>query len=210
MNSVTPKRGIRAFSCPHCGVLATQNHYSDIPRLNSQVNYSPEEPIAVTICNHCAEYCLWNNDVMVYPTRGNAPSPHADMPDDVKADYEEAALIADLSPKGAAALLRLAIQKLCIHLGGAGKNINDDIAQLVKGGLGTTVQQALDVVRVVGNNAVHPGQIDVDDPGTVKNLFGLLNVIVETMISVPKNVNTLYTNLPAGALQGIQRRDATP
>ena len=114
-----------------------------------------------------------------YPNRGNAPSPNPDMPEDVKIDYEEAASISTQYPRGAAALLRLAIQKLCIPLGGKGKNINEDIQTLVSNGLPITVQQALDVVRVVGNNAVHPGQINVDDQEVVGKLFSLINECVK-------------------------------
>jgi hypothetical protein len=43
------------------------------------------------------------------------------MPDEVKLDYEEAALIAQQSPRGAAALLRLALENLCNHLGDPSK-----------------------------------------------------------------------------------------
>ena len=39
----------------------------------------------------------------------------------------------------------------CGHLGESGKNINDDIAALVKKGLNLMIQQSLDVVRVIGN-----------------------------------------------------------
>ncbi|MFN7599434.1 MAG: DUF4145 domain-containing protein [Cereibacter sp.] len=78
------------------------------------------------------------------------------MTEDIRRDYDEASTILDLSPRGAAALIRLGIQKLCKELGQAGKNINDDIGALVKDGLDVRVLQALDAVRVIGNSAVHP------------------------------------------------------
>jgi hypothetical protein len=38
------------------------------------------------------------------------------------------------------------------------------------------VQQSLDIVRVIGNDAVHPGQIDLtDDIETATKLFVLIN-----------------------------------
>lgn len=132
--------------------------------------------------------------------------PNPDMPAEVKKDYKEATGICTQSPNGAAALLRLSIQKLCVYLGGGGKNINKDIETLVKNGLPANVQKALDVVRVIGNNAVHPGQIDADDVKTVRKLFSLVNLMVEYMISMPQKVNGLYNSLPNGAKKSIEKR----
>jgi hypothetical protein len=129
------------------------------------------------------------------------------MPDEVKQDYEEAASICGQSPRGAAALLRLAIHKLCINLGGKGENLNDDIAALVKEGLPVRIQQALDIARVIGNNAVHPGQIDVDDAEVVGNLFALLNLISDYMKSMPSRIDKLYKELPEVTKEAIKRRD---
>jgi hypothetical protein len=131
------------------------------------------------------------------------------MPEDVKPDYDEARGIVDRSPRGSCALLRLGVQKLMVDLGQGGENINDDIKALVKGGLPVEVQQALDAVRVIGNNAVHPGEIDLkDDRDTAAALFGLVNFIVEQRISQPKKLASLYGSLPAGSLAAIQKRDA--
>lgn len=130
------------------------------------------------------------------------------MPANIKSDYDEAAAIYPQSPRGAAALLRLAVQKLMVHLGQPGKNINDDIAALVVEGLPKRIQQALDVVRVTGNNAVHPGQLDADDVALAQQLFPLVNLIVEYQISMPAQLDALYSGLPAGALSGIAKRDA--
>lgn len=159
-------------------------------------------------CYNCGEFAVWLCDRMLYPTKGEAPPANPDMPVDIRRDYDEASSILDQSPRGAAALIRLAIQKLCMELGQAGKNINDDIAALVRGGLDTRVQQALDAVRVIGNSAVHPGQIDLrDDKATAETLFRLLNLIVDKTISEPKHVAEVYASLPVGALKQIEKRD---
>ena len=130
------------------------------------------------------------------------------MPEDIRLDYDEASRILELSPRGAAALLRLALQKLCKELGQPGENINDDIKALVANGLDPIIQQALDSVRVIGNKAVHPGEIDLrDDRATAESLFGILNLIVERMISVPNHVKELYETLPETERQKIEKRD---
>jgi hypothetical protein len=131
------------------------------------------------------------------------------MRDDIRADYEEAASIANKSPRGAAALLRLCVQKLCEQIGERGKNINEDIATLVAKGLPIEVQRALDAVRVIGNNAVHPGEINLkDEPDTVASLFVLVNIIADRMITQPKQAAGLYDALPAGVREAIAKRDA--
>lgn len=148
---------------------------------------------------------------MVYPFTSSAPLPNPDLPLHITEDFNEARTILHLSPKGAAALLRLCIQKLCVELGEPGKNINDDIKALVGKGLPVKVQQALDIVRVVGNNAVHPGQINLDDnPDIARQLFGLVNLITEIMISHPKQVAYLYENVvPQSQRDAIEKRDRT-
>lgn len=164
--------------------------------------------INISECYNCSELSLWKCEELLFPKASMAPFPSGDMPDDVAADYREAAQIVDVSPRGAAALLRLAIQKLCIHLGCEGKNINKDIGDLVKRGLDQRVQQALDVVRVIGNNAVHPGELDIsDDRGTALGIFKLVNLIVDRMITEPREINEVYASLPDGALKAIEVRD---
>jgi hypothetical protein len=136
---------------------------------------------------------------------------HEDAPQSIKLDFDEAANIVDLSPRGAAALLRLCIQKIVIELGETGKNLNADIGSLVaKGVIDTKIQQALDVVRVIGNGAVHPGQIDIkDDKATAIKLFEIVNLIVEITISTPKQIKSMYETLPESALKQIEKRDGT-
>lgn len=165
----------------------------------------------VTKCYNCKDVALWLGRDLIYPKRGEAPPPNIDLPEEILADYREASTILDLSPRGAAALVRLCIQKLCKHLGQPGNNINADIKALVAAGLDSRIQKALDAVRVIGNNAVHPGSMDLsDDRATAESLFRLLNLIAEKMISEPKHVDEVYALLPPGALAAIEARDKAP
>ena len=148
---------------------------------------------------------------MVFPKSRVAPPPNADLPDHIRSDYEEASAILSASPRGAAALLRLCIQKVCKHLGEKGRNIDADIASLVKKGLPPSLQQAFDILRVTGNEAVHPGEMDLrDDEETAAGLFSLVNIIAEKMISEPNRIGAIYKKLPEGKLQAIEKRDGKP
>ncbi|MHC8343369.1 DUF4145 domain-containing protein [Pseudomonas sp. RT6P73] len=164
--------------------------------------------VSLSTCFNCEKLSVWIYDRLVYPSAGHAPPANPDMSDDIRRDYDEASAILELSPRGAAALIRLGIQKLCKELGQPGENINQDIGALVAGGLDVRLQQALDAVRVIGNNAVHPGQIDLrDDRATAEMLFKLLNLIVEKLISEPKHIAEIYGSLPQAALAAIEKRD---
>jgi hypothetical protein len=165
--------------------------------------------IFVSRCRSCDDITIWKHDSILYPPTRYEIEPNPDLPDDIRADFDEARSILDLSPRSAAALLRLCIQKLCKHRGEPGKNLNEDIGSLVKKGLDPRVQRALDVVRVVGNNAVHPGELDLkDDRQTAAKLFDLVNRIAFDMITHPKEVEALFAEkVPQGVKKQIAKRD---
>jgi hypothetical protein len=147
---------------------------------------------------------------MIVPSEAPVPPAHCDMPEECKIDYDEARSIVAISPRAASALLRLALQKLMIALGEKGRNINDDIGSLVSKGLPVQVQQALDICRVVGNNAVHPGEIEINDtPEIAHNLFSMMNFIIEDRITRPKHIASLYNQLPENARNAIEKRDSS-
>lgn len=203
-----PAVGKDGFVCPHCGAYAHQTWGEAMTREGPgrrAVNGGQ-----FTTCQRCHECAYWYEGKLVYPTRPRqGPAPHTDMPDDPKGDYIEAQTILDLSPRGACALLRLAVQKLMVELGEKGENINADIASLVSKGLPIQVQQALDSLRVIGNNALHPGEMDLkDDRETALALFGVLNFIVEQRIAQPRQLEELYGKLPQDARDQIAKRDA--
>lgn len=159
-------------------------------------------------CYNCNKIAVWLHGNLIFPNEKTGENPNPDLPEEIIRDYEEARSILGESPRGAAALLRLCVQKLCIHLGERGKNIDDDIASLVSKGLNPLVQKSLDIVRVIGNEAVHPGVIDLyDDRDTATQLLYLINSIADQMISHPKHVEALYEKLPIGKREAIDKRN---
>lgn len=204
-----PSFKLTAFNCPFCNAYAAQKWehlYQKFPAGHPMEKAS--EKIWFSWCTHCGEFAVWRNEEMLIPGLSAAPPPHDEMPTSIREDFEEARSVLQRSPRSAAALLRLSLQKLCKEIGEKGENINDDIANLVSKGLPVEVQQSLDIIRVIGNEQVHPGEIDVrDNPTIAAELFRLVNFVVEDRISRPKAIKALYSQLPPAKLQGIQKRD---
>jgi Domain of unknown function (DUF4145) len=202
---ILPEYKLEAFTCPHCNFNAKQDwdrSYYFFQQLSVNLIESAK-------CQHCNKLSIWYLGARVYPDTILVDEPNIDMPEDIKLDYHEAAQILDKSPRASAALLRLGVQKLCEFLGKKGK-IDSMIKELVKEGLPDSVQKALDIVRVVGNDAVHPGQLDLrDDTKIVMMLFKMINFICEKMISEPKYINEHFGNLPIQKLEAIKLRDLT-
>ncbi len=201
------------FNCPHCGYFAHQEWYEavycgyDYDAQETEY-YDEIEDLTVCKCAQCERFSLWIGRKMIFPHYSKLEPPSVDMPKNVKDSYIEAEKLAEVSPRAAAAILRLALQELLIFLGEKNKSINYAIKNLVGKGLPEKIQKSLDIVRVIGNNAVHPGQIDLkDDKKTVLALFELLNLIVDSMLTQPKKVNDMYKKLPETSKEAIDRRD---
>lgn len=206
---VPPSFGSKSFNCPYCGAFSAQSWLALRTRIFNDRAFVPEAARwHMSSCFNCNKVATWRDVSMLVPDGNGAPLPHSDLSPTIASDFEEARSVLQRSPRSATALLRLALQKLCKELGEEGKNINDDIASLVQKGLPIQVQQALDIIRVIGNEQVHPGQLDVrDNPDIAAELFQLINFIVEDRITRPKAIQALYERLPAKKLEGIEQRD---
>ena len=138
---------------------------------------------------------------MLLPDVSRYPPANEDMPGDVQKIYGEAAAVANKSSRAAAALLRLALQELCKSLKCEGDNLQKQIERLAESGkVSSDVIKAADIVRLVGNDAVHPNRVGIDienDPGIVPVLFWFINLIAEKLISEPKRTKEAIAKISA-------------
>jgi|ERR1039458_3158345 hypothetical protein len=206
---VKPAFQQESFTCPHCNCFS-QHEWRWISLRSGSV----ETPSQWTTswCLRCKHYCFWEDRSLVWPIKSGLADPIEGCPEQIKAVYNEAREVFPHSPRASAALLRLAIQMICIEKGLPGKDLNTDIGALVSNGLAVEIQQSLDLVRVIGNNAVHPGQIVIEDnKDHIEKFFGLVNLIVGVLIVQPAKVSAMFQMLvPPTQKQQIALRDGKP
>ena len=216
----------KAFQCPVCSGFSSHLWTYNPIDINGDYNESIKF-IIIAQCQACNQFSIWiTNEIrisssglvlyssgttltLIFPNVAEGiPEPNSDMPDDVKEIYIEAGEVLNISPRASAALSRLAIEKLVAHLNAQGKDLNTQIGSLVSKGMPIEIQQMLDSVRVIGNNAVHPGQIDIkDNKELALSLLSFINLIVDNRITQPKKILDTYTLVPESYRNSIERRD---
>lgn len=142
--------------------------------------YDKEEACVAT-CISCEKPSLWIHGEMVWPELPSIP-PSEYMPDDVRAAYMEAQAVISRSPRCSCAMLRLALERLCIHRNGTGNSLRAKVLSLK---LSPEVEKLCDACRLVGNDAVHEGVLFVDDTDTyevARTLSMFINWITERTI----------------------------
>jgi hypothetical protein len=205
---VPPQFEEDAFHCPHCEAYANQK-WQPISWSRGRGKYSPYNA-KISNCTMCDEHTFWVNEKLIHPPESPAPLPNDDMPEEVENEYIQARNVVAQSPKAAAALLRLSMEKLTQNLtGNEDESLYNNIGQLLDNErIDDRIQQALDSVRVTGNDYVHAGEIyPDDDPETALRLFQLVNMIVEMTISRENLIDEAYSEIPENKLEGIQQRD---
>ena len=209
---IAPEYQKEDFHCPNCDVYVNQQWM--------KVYFTPEpygkdyfefDRLKMAHCNYCDEFSIWLNEKLMYPSQITAPRAHDDMPASVSEYYNEAREVFVSSPRAAAALLRIAIKKLCESLGEDEPNLNRAIRKLRQKGLPQEVIDSLHIVRIIGNEGgAHDGQIDLrgeDNKDIVDKLFRLVNFIVEKTITEPKAIESLRSSLSEDKIRGIEQRD---
>lgn len=151
----------------------------------------------ISQCHSCKKLSVWLHDKLAYPEVVTGIKPNTDLPETIQADFNEALAIYNRSPRGAAALMRLCVEKLCSHVGAQGESLHEKIEYLHNNGLDEKSYKALHIVKVIGNESVHPGTLDLrDDPRMAENLFQLVNVMADALISHGKKLENMWQDLP--------------
>jgi hypothetical protein len=211
----SPELDSDAFICPHCNIHATQDWYDIQYNIGDVGGYQMSQLSNITDarlsrCRKCEQSCIWINGEIVFPRQSRAPQPHEDMPEEIKQDYEEARMVVDESPRAAAALLRVCIEKLLRQL--TGKESDSPysmIGDLVEEGrIDKRVQKAFDSIRVFGNESLHAGEIDMqDDSESAERLFKLMNTIVQMTITKDRLIDETFDELPDSKKRSVEQRD---
>ena len=204
---VSPRTDIDAFNCPRCHAYAHQ-HWADLFYSPMMSDNNIPINMSVGICDRCKDITVWKDELMIDPLGGSAPNPDPDMPDYIKKDYEEARSVVSLSPRAACGLLRLCIENICNEKIKGG-TLNDKIGKLVKQGLNVQIKHALDVVRVIGNEAIHHSTMDLrDDIVTATTMFEIVNYISNWAYTQNKVIDSIYDKLPENQTKAIHQRDS--
>ena len=206
----SPAVNKKSFICPCCDVHTSQTWETWKGHATSQ--YPDRVKLKLAKCYRCNIHSVWKGDRMIYPPKSLVLKANDSMPEDVKEIYEEARLVSIYSPRAAAALLRLALEKLTPHLGESEGKLNTRIGNLQKKNtFDARVIKCLDIIRITANEGgAHDGLMDLtgaEGAKTVNNLFFAINYIVEKTITEPAKLDQMYGKLPQGKLDGIKNRD---
>lgn len=215
-----PRLKAPSFVCPHCEAFA-QQEWPDVlmrHRVGQGTTVRQDHGLEASRCAVCERYAIWRTSTgvsedgpfinlqLLYPSGLAGPPAPEDLHPDLLSLYEEARSVASLSPRSASALVRLTLEGLLNHLYPDAGNLNEMIGAAAKAGLPDDVVRAMDVLRFNGNASVHELHRE-DTTETVAALFKILHVVVERLVTQPRQIAELHAALPEGVRKQIEKRD---
>ena len=132
----------------------------------------------ISKCHSCNDFSLWVGGLLVFPTKIDR------TPELAEEDLEEAAAILNKFPRGAAALMRVCIQKLVLLLEDNGEQLNQHVSSLVRKGLEVEMQQAMEVLQVLRSDPsqLNPLESQADRETALRFLDSLKAVLERRML----------------------------
>ena len=169
-------------------------------------------------CQGCDQKTLWRDGLNVYPQTVTAPAPHPDMTTHVRDIYEEARKVLPISRRAGAALARAALEKQVKLLDpDPPKNSRlDDLIARLSPKVSTGLSERLDIIRHVGNKAVHGADDDelvvlylADSQGAdeiAELLFEAINDLIDELVTRPARTRQVWEKIPSGVRDSIERK----
>ena len=208
------------FICPHCGTTCQHQKHAVVKDIfrderikelyyNKQGNekigfnrfcecFAPYE-VHVCRCINCGEFSLFIQDELVWPKPCGVPA-STYMPEQVKKPYDEAQKVLHDSPWAACILLRIALERLCDHLGGTGPTLYKRIESL---NLNASEKVIWTAIRKAGNASAHENaeflseyqERDTMNPNIAVTLSKFINLIVESHVASQAVAETIVKML---------------
>lgn len=234
-----PKYMRPSFACPLCGALAAQEwrelyvpngkggfgHLQNKRQLDTQPAAGPRfiDPLwAASKCYACGNHSIWLHGSLVYPDPLSARvavahAPHEEMPADAADLFREAVAVLPFSRRAAAALCRASMERLVKILDPDSPRrakLDERLVRL-EGRVSTSTIDLLNVLRHVGNTALHGEQdgdgsaiiyIDEDDETIAETFFLVINTLVDELITKPRRAAELYGTLPEGVRNAYESK----
>lgn len=141
------------------------------------------------------------------------------MPALVRDLYEEARSVLSSSRRAGAALARASLERLLREVDSdapTDARLDDRIAR-VSGRVSTGLAETLDVIRYLGNEALHVNDeqqelvylyLDETEPEIAEFMFASINQLVDELIARPEIARRRFEQLPDGVRESVQRKRA--
>lgn len=167
------------------------------------------EALRLSRCMECHEITIWLDQKMVWPDQQIDHRAHEMMPPTAREEFDEAAKVFRDSPRAGCALLRTCLEKICADRGHIKGTLFARAGSLVSEMSSLHGRQAVDIVRVFGNESIHPGKMEANDIAeNAERMFDAINLIVEEVYDRPARFSQLFEKLSPSQRREIERRDS--
>lgn len=188
--------------CPHC-----RRHTSIAPvsievrdaivgpwYVNAQWKQSNGNVWWIGVCNYCHRPVLARNEGdIIWPHPLPEPTDR-NVPESIRADLDEAKQCFSVSAwRAAAVMARRAMQSAAVEKGAKKDRLADQIAELAsQGKITVDLKEWADAVRLVGNDAAHPGgnPVSKEDAEEVLKLAEQFLLILYVAPAIAKQLRT--------------------
>lgn len=164
-----------------------------------------------------------SNQLLVYPRTTTTRKAPAEVPDEVRQDFNEASAVLPHSARASAALSRRCLQHLLIEVAGASRKatLEEQISAVVSNGkLPSALAAELPAIRKVGNFAAHPekntqtGVLIEVAPGEAEWLLDILEDLFDALCVRPavraRRLEELNAKLAEAGKQAVVPEDGHP